>query len=358
MQSVDFVKRFAVSTVDVPKLGRVLKNECVWRFMSNRLKILIKIGVTSLLLIWILSQIDFFRFVEILFSANILLVLSATLVHFGSVFFTIIRWRTILGNFGIYPDFSPLAKITLIGYFFNLFLPSGIGGDFFRAYYLSKREGRGMSTTLTTTVLERNAGMCALLMIGGAAAFFYRIEVQGISLLYVFIFVIAGYLLATGMLFHPWIHQHISSFLRRRNLNQWESKMDLVYEGLRGLRQNKRSIAIALLASLVIQLLSAVIVWISALSLSYDAPFVVFLIFTPLINLSVMVPFTINGIGLRESLFCLLFLQIGVPCETSVSMSLITFSAYLLTGIPGAFIYSFYKKEENLDEILLKAEQS
>ena len=353
MQSVDFVKRFTVSTVDVTKLGRVLKKECVWRFMSDRLRILIKIGVTSLLLIWILSQIDFLKFVEILFSANILLVLSVTLVHFGSVFFTIIRWRTILGNFGIYSNFLPLTKITLIGYFFNLFLPSGIGGDF-----LSKREGRGMSTTLTTTVLERNAGMCALLMIGGIAAFFYRIEVQGISLLYVFIFMIAGYLLATGMLFHPWIHQHISSFLRRRNLNQWESKMELVYEGLRGLRQNKRSIGIALLTSIVIQFLSAVIVWISALSLSYDAPFVVFLIFTPLINLSIMVPFTINGIGLRESLFCLLFLQIGVPCETSVSMSLITFSAYLLTGIPGAFIYSFYKKEEKLDEILLEAEQS
>ena len=102
----------------------------------------------------------------------------------------------------------------------------------------------------------------------------------------------------------------------------------------------------------------ALIVWIAALSIAVDAPFIVFLIFVPLINLSVMVPLTINGIGLRESLFYLLFSQIGVPVEMAVSLSLVNFLIYVLTAIPGGIIYSLYKKEEHLDEILVEAEQS
>ncbi len=64
-----------------------------------------------------------------------------------------------------------------------------------------------------------------------------------------------------------------------------------------------------------------------------------------------MVPLTINGIGLRESLFYLFFSQIGLPVETAVSLSLVTFSIYLLTAVPGLIIYSLYKKEEHLDEM-------
>ena len=326
--------------------------------MSSRRAVAIKIVVTIALLTFVVYRMDFLRFVEILFSANLLLVLLAILVQFCGVGLSVIRWRTVLGNFDMHPDLSSLTKINLMGNFFNLFLPSGIGGDFFRAYYLSKRERRGMSTTLTTTILERNAGMCALLVIGGSFAALYRIEVQGVSLLYVFAFVITGYLLATFVLFHTWTHRKISAFLRRRNLEQWEAKMELVAEGLNSLCSNKGSIGIAILTSLVIQFMASVIVWIAALSIAIDAPFIVFLIFVPLINLSVMVPLTINGIGLRESLFYLLFSQIGVPVEMAVSLSLVNFLIVVLVAIPGGIIYSLYKKEEHLDEILVEAEES
>ena len=77
--------------------------------------------------------------------------------------------------------------------------------------------------------------------------------------------------------------------------------------------------------------------------------FGVFLIFVPLINLSIMVPLTINGIGLRESLFYLFFSQIGIPAETAVGLSLVTFALYVLTAFPGLVVYSLYKKEEHLE---------
>jgi uncharacterized protein (TIRG00374 family) len=319
--------------------------------MSHRGKVLIRVGITLGLLAFLAYQMDLGKLLAILVSASPWLVLLGTLIHLLSVLLSVVRWRTILVNFDIHIDYSPLAKITFIGFFFNLFLPSGIGGDFFRAYYLSKRKDRGMSTTLTTTLLERSAGLCALLVIGTLSASFEDLRVEGVRLLYVFLVLVTLYLLGNLMLFHTWIHRQISSFLKKRNLEQIEAKMELVYSGLNALRGNKRSILVAFVLSLLIQFFTVVMVWVAALAIDIDAPFRVFLIFVPLINLSIMVPLTINGIGLRESLFYLLFSQIGLPVETAVSLSLVTFLLYLLTAIPGLIIYSLYKKEEHLDEM-------
>lgn len=324
--------------------------------MSDRGKILTKATITLALLFFLAYQMDLGELVAILLSTNPILILLATLVHVLSVLLSVFRWRTILVNFDIHIDFSPLAKITFIGFFFNLFLPSGIGGDFFRAYYLSKRKDRGMSTTLTTTVLERSAGLCALLVIGTLFASLENISVEGIPLLYVFLVFITLYLLGNLMLFHSWMHRKISFFLRKRHLQQIEAKMELVYGGLSRLLGNRSSMIMAFLLSLLIQLLAVVIVWIAALAIDIHAPFGIFLIFVPLINLSIMVPLTINGIGLRESLFYLLFSQIGFPVELAVSLSLVTFFVYLLTAIPGSILYSLYKREEHLDEMVAKAE--
>ncbi|MEE8348261.1 MAG: lysylphosphatidylglycerol synthase transmembrane domain-containing protein [Acidobacteriota bacterium] len=322
--------------------------------MSHRAKVTIKILTTLGLLGFLAYQMDLRVLAEILMSANPLLLFLGALIQLGSLVLSAVRWKTILRNFDIHARFLFLTRLNFIGYFFNLFLPSGIGGDFFRAFYLAKREGRGMETTVTTTMLERSAGLCALLIIGTFFAAFQDLSVEGIRLFYVFSFMIILYLLGNLVLFHPWMHRRISSFLINRGLKHIEDKMELVYQGLNALQRNKRSILEALMLSLVIQFFSVTIVWVTALSIGIDAPFRVFLIFVPLINLSIMVPLTINGIGLRESLFYLLFSQIGLPAELSVGLSLLAFFLYFLTAIPGLLVYSLYKKEGHLDEMAVE----
>ncbi len=275
-----------------------------------------------------------------------------------SVVLSVARWRVILENFDIDIAYFPLTKITFIGNFFNLFLPSAIGGDFFRAYYLAKRKHRGMSTTITTTMLERSAGLCALLGIGTFFAATRRLEVQGISLFHIFLGLIGLYTAANIALFHPWIHDKITRLFKRWHLEDVESKLELVYRGLRSLRSNRRAITIALLLSLVIQFLSVVIMWVAALSIGVRAPFYVFLVFIPIINLTIMIPLTINGFGLRESAYALLFAQIGINNESAVALSLLNFLVVTLASLPGAVMYSLYKKEENFSEMLSEAESS
>ncbi|MFQ5739742.1 MAG: lysylphosphatidylglycerol synthase transmembrane domain-containing protein [Acidobacteriota bacterium] len=318
---------------------------------------LLKAILTALLLAWLVSQIDLGRLAAAIGSTHLSFLLAAVLVQLFSILLSVVRWRTILASFRIHISLKALAKITFIGSFFSLVLPSGIGGDFFRAYYLAKREKRGMSTTLTTTVLERSGGLCALLAIGVVAAAVSQIEVRGARLVGVFLALFAFYLAAVLALFNRRVHAVVTWFLQKLRLPDIESRMELVYQGLRKLRGNLGAVAVVLLLSLIVQFSSVVIVWIVALGLEVQAPFPVFLVFIPLINLSILVPLTINGFGLRESLYLLLFTQVGMGQERAVALSLLSTLAIAVAALPGGLIYSLYKKEEQFDQILHRVEE-
>lgn len=323
--------------------------------MGLNWKTAIKIALSLGLLALLLSRMDLQKFGHTLASVSPMLLLTAVLVQLVEAVLSTWRWKTILENFRILIHFPPLLKITLIGSFFNLFLPSSIGGDFVRAYYLSRRQERSMSTTLTTTVLERSAGLCGLLILGTAFAAVHRMDVEGISLLLVFFILNFGYAAANFALFNSWFHRQISRLLRRLRFAHLETKMELVYEGLTTLRKNYSAIMMSIGISLLIQFLSIVIVWISAYAIHLKVPFYVFLVFIPLINLTIMIPLTINGIGLRESAYYLLFSQIGLPVETAVTLSLLNFVVLLCAALPGAIVYSLYKKDEPFEEAFAKA---
>ena len=296
------------------------------------------------------------EFLRVISSAKPGLLIAALGLQAFSIVLSILRWRIILANFSVQVRLVTLSRLTLIGAFFNLFMPSAIGGDFFRAYYLSKRKGRGMSTTLTATFLERSSGLCALLTIGTLASAWNRMSIQGIDTLYFFLVLDALYLMVSVMMFHPGFHLRVKRLFDRFFWREMEAKLQLVADGLERLRRNVSSLFGALSLSLVIQLLSVLIIWIVGRSIGVEAPFSVFLMFIPLVNLTIMIPLTINGLGLREGAYYLLFSQIGVPVEMSVTLALLNALVMGSAGIPGAMIYSLYKKEESFGEVLTQAE--
>ena len=324
--------------------------------MRKGVKLLLKVCLSVVLLGLLALEMDLKKFVAVVASADISLILLATAVQIMITLIAVYRWRVILENFQIRTPLWPLTRIMFIGQFFNLFLPSAIGGDVFRGYYLSRREHRGMSTTLTTTVLERSAGLLALLAIGCIAAAAHPMVVKGFNLLYLFVGLLIAFVLANVALFNPWMHKWITRVLCRLRLPNIESKLELVYEGLGTLRKNPKAIVSCLLISFVIQFVAVVIMWLAALAIEVRAPFSVFLVFIPVVNLTLMIPLTPNSLGIREGVYFLLFAEIGVAAETSVTLSLLNFLIVALSSLPGAVFYSLHKKEEDFVDILGKPE--
>ena len=136
--------------------------------------------------------------------------------------------------------------------------------------------------------------------------------------------------------------------MQKFELRDLEEKMELVYEGLHRFRFNRIAIFSVIGLSLIIQFLVVVAMWIAAQSIGIAAPFYIFMIFIPIVNLSMAIPVTINGVGLRESVYYLLFSQIGVPVESAVTLGLLNFAVVAMTSLPGGIVYLLYKRDEDL----------
>jgi len=126
---------------------------------------------------------------------------------------------------------------------------------------------------------------------------------------------------------------------------------ELVYDGLSRFKTSPLAILTVVALSLAIQLLVVVAMWFAAGSIGINAPFHVFLVFIPIINLSIAIPLTINGVGLRESVYFILFSQIGVPMESAVTLGILNLAIVAMTSLPGGIVYSLYKKEQSFSTI-------
>ena len=123
---------------------------------------LIKVAVSLVLLILILSRIDKNLVVSYVSKINLYyfpLVLTFVILNY---FISSIRWRKLLSIYGNnHISLFYLTKLYFIGAFFNNFLPTSIGGDFYKAYKLGSVIS-DHSKAFASTFMERFSGVLVL----------------------------------------------------------------------------------------------------------------------------------------------------------------------------------------------------
>ena len=84
-------------------------------------------------------------------------------------------------------------------------------------------------------------------------------------------------------------------------------------------------------------------VFLNANALDQHVPVAALAVFVPLISLAGMLPISVNGLGIREALYLLLFGRIGVPADAAVSMAFLYFAVTLVASLPGGVVYALQR---------------
>lgn len=123
----------------LPRLALTKASE-MRRRLSNATKIKIKIGLSLLMFasLFMFGKVDINKTSEMVAKSDMrLLAITAALFLFSFVV-TARRWQSLTRALGFQKPLGELVKLYFVGVFFNLFLPSTVGGDVSRCYYLSK----------------------------------------------------------------------------------------------------------------------------------------------------------------------------------------------------------------------------
>jgi uncharacterized protein (TIRG00374 family) len=95
-------------------------------------KLILKLGISGLSLYLVFTKVDLGALQKAVANANPVYLLAAFLCFVVSTIVTSSRLNSFFKGIGIHISNLFNFKIYLLGMFYNLFLPGGIGGDGFR----------------------------------------------------------------------------------------------------------------------------------------------------------------------------------------------------------------------------------
>lgn len=241
------------------------------------------------------------------------------------------RWGRILARTGERVPLSALVSDMLVGSAYNMVLPSAVGGDVIKALRCSARLG-APHRAWSSTLFERMVGVpsLALVSVPGIA-----VVPGGSSLVVPTLVVSLASVLA--VLFADAPFRWLSRMATRRS-----PAISAVSEGiahdLSGPLGTASARAETFAWSLLYQLLGISILSACVLPLGNHALLAAIYAGVPLVALGSMLPVSIAGIGLRESLFVVIFERLGFDRATALSLGLLWLGSYIVLAVPGVVL--------------------
>jgi uncharacterized membrane protein YbhN (UPF0104 family) len=300
--------------------------------------LVLRVAVSAALIAWLLRRTDFAAVGQAFRAADLRLVgLAVLLIPLGYLA-SVRRWRLLLRAQGGDAPLSFLLQSLMVGIFFNNLLPSTVGGDAVRAWDTA-RAGVDRATAVAVVIVDRFVGLLALMLFAAVGLpLAGRLAAQMPQLA---VWVAAGAAamgLAAALLFLP--SQRLPTLLSR--FGGLPGKLASALFAFQG----KGSVLLRAFAwSLALQSLVVLNAWLLASALRVPIPLADFFLIVPLGLFLMMLPVSINGIGVRESSYAFFFRAFGVVASLGVAVAWLDYGLLLLQALAGGVVYAVFRGE-------------
>ena len=296
------------------------------------------IVVTGLAAAYIVAKIDLRKTLDIIRSASPWWLLLCIALTFGTVPLQAWRWQLLLRVRDVRESVAWLLRTYFVSYAVGQVLPTGIGGDASRIYETTRRHPGYGSPIAGSVLLERALGGAVTLLLAGIGFLLAigRYDIGAylwIEALFVVLTLFAGVVLFSRRMRR--VLRFSVPFLRRIKV---ERPIRAVYEGVHGYRDHPGTLLVVCLATVTAQLMRIVAIWASARAVGVDLSLLPYVVLGPLLFLVMLVPFTVNGLGVREAFFVSFLGKLGVDADAAFATGFLFFVMTLALGIPGLVI--------------------
>lgn len=273
----------------------------------------LKIGFSVLLLYFIFTRLPIRDVLDVLQRAAYSYLILALLLFILSKVLSAYRLNLFFHQLNAPLTHASNLKLYLLGMFYNLFLPGGIGGDAYKGYLVQKRFKPGTKRVVSALLLDRLSGMLVLFLLACALGYFMSPTPWGT---WAWVLPITAIL---GMLVFWWVNR---TYFKNLYPVFWP----------------------ALFYSAGVQLVQLGCVWCILMGFDVQAQQEAYLFVFLVSSIVAVLPITIGGIGSREIVFLYGALWLGLQEDTSVTISLVFFAITALVSLAGGWFH--FKKLE------------
>ncbi len=268
----------------------------------NITKTILKLCFTGAALYWVFQKVDAKDLKEALIDSNPLFLVLAFLAYLCSILIASSRLNGFFRGMGLVISEPYNLKLYLLGLFYNLFLPGGVGGDGYKIFFLRRKfkvKGRQL---LSAVFFDRLSGLWALCLITAALVVFIpRLQIAN---------EIPITVVALGTLvYYAVLKRYFPSY--------------------------SKHFFITHLKALGVQSMQVIAAILILYALRFDGKFSPYLLMFLLSSLVAVIPFSAGGLGLREvgNMYGAQFFQLDPHLAVLISLLFYFLSAALaITG--------------------------
>jgi uncharacterized membrane protein YbhN (UPF0104 family) len=293
---------------------------------SSYLAFATRAGVGLLVIGFLLWKYDARPVLRTLGRENLEYFVATVAIYVAGQVMSAWRWQLLAAVVGVRARFREFLGYYFVGLFTNLFVPGLLGGDALRAVYLGRRTDR-LGEAVASVVADRGTGLIALFWL---AALMALLIPSALAPPMIKAIVLTGAAALAIVLLAPlaaMMLPHLPRLLRRG--------LGVVHPYL----HRPLSMLPGFSLSFLLQVSLGLAQWILARGLGLSQPLAVFLLCVPIANVAAGLPVTLNGLGVRETAYLVLFGMAGMARDDAIALGLLWFAASMLGGLTGAIAF-------------------
>ena len=266
-----------------------------------------------------------------------------------------LRWWLLLRAQGIFIPFWAAVRLYFLGWFYNNFMPSSVGGDLIRAWYVTRHTDKRFEAALSVFV-DRAIGLSSTMII---AVFFYSVFLRGrgitdqitagnrggfLSSITEYRWIILGvFVIIAAVVCALLLHRRgravlkkVWLYVRTRGINVLRKFKDAI------ILYCSRPAAILVVFGLTVFMQIMVITgfWFLGTSMGIDVNVKYYYVFFTLTWVLGALPVSIGGAVVIEGSLAYMFIEFaGVEPEAALALALCQRIIWMITSLPGAVIH-------------------
>ncbi len=287
----------------------------------NVVKTVLKVAVTSALLYWVFSKVPFSEVKNRLVNANYYWMFGGVVFYFCSMVAS--SWRLLSFFKSIDLRLNPRFnfRLYLLGIFYNLLLPGGIGGDGYKIYLLHKNYNFPTKKVFMAILFDRLSGLWAIGLIVVALRIFIPLIPVSIPLLLVlFLVASAAYYIVVKLFFKDFTKHFFKGHLK----------------------------------AILVQSCQVITIICVLMGQDFHGKFAPYLLSFLLSALAAVLPISVGGAGIREYIFKILAGWLNMNVGLAVFLSISFYLISLVVALSGLY---YVIRPSRLQEGLPKPEE-
>jgi glycosyltransferase 2 family protein len=304
----------------------------------RRFRIPLTLAFTGLALAYLVWKVDLHETIDVLLDADPWWFALAVAIMIGTALPMALRWQWLMRAQSMPDSFAWLTRAYFVSYTAGQILPTSIGGDAMRVYETARRH-QGRTADITAIVLlERGLGGASTVLLG-AIGFVLALGTYDVG---AYLWIEGAFVLGTLVLIFLFFARtarplliRTQPLLRRLRI---ERHMRAFYDGVHHFRGHVRLIVGVFVFTTVIQAVRVLALWAGGKAVGIDLGPRIYYVMGPLFFLVLLVPFTLNGIAVREAFFVSFLGSVGVPADQAFASGFLFFLVTAMLALPGAAI--------------------